>query len=410
MRDLLGLVSYLKEQRRCKVILIFNEDVFQGEEADEFRRYVEKVADYNIQFAPSSADCVGIALPEQTELNHVIGQSCIFLGISNIRLIKRITRLAHLVAPIFNKFDQSILAATAKSLALFVWSTYGIEDAPPIDFLKSRRFQSWMGTLKQKDLSPKEQEWNLLLDEYGFTRMEDIDLVLLDGVQKGYFDETKIADYAALQDTKVKAAKGQNDFSNAWSLFHDSFKDNEKEVSAALYSALKNNLQYIDPANANAVISLLKDLGDADRAKELIDLYVGKRSTERDFFDLSQYPFADLITDTEFKAAIEERFRSFPDTRLPTEILMGLGSRGGWSAEDIVALEKLSTDDFYNLFMSLEGEQLLKIVHGSLTFRNLGNASPQLKAISERAVEALVRIAKASKLNEMRVKKFKIGI
>jgi hypothetical protein len=134
------------------------------------------------------------------------------------------------------------------------------------------------------------------------------------------------------------------------------------------------------------------------------------RSNEREFFDLSQYPFADLMTDEEFKAAIEERFRSFKDERSPREILMNLGTRGGWSTEDIVALEKLSVEDFYNLFTALEGEELSRIVHGSLTFRNLGNAAPELRAISERAVEALVRIARTSKLNEMRVKKFKIGI
>jgi hypothetical protein len=159
-----------------------------------------------------------------------------------------------------------------------VWSTYGSEDgSPPITFLKTRRFQSWMGTVKQQDLSPEEDGWNRLLDEYGFTRMEDIDLVLLEGVNRGYFDEEKIAKYAAVEDAKIKATKGQNDFSKAWSLFHDPFKNTEKEVSAALYTALKNNLQYIDPANASAVISALKNLGHPHEAKELIELYVAKQ-------------------------------------------------------------------------------------------------------------------------------------
>jgi KAP family P-loop domain len=107
MRDVLGLVSYLKEERRCKVVLIFNEDVIEGQEADEFRRYVEKVADSKVKFAPSAADCVSIALPEQTDMNRRIGESCISLGISNIRLVKRITRLAYLVEPILGKLTRA---------------------------------------------------------------------------------------------------------------------------------------------------------------------------------------------------------------------------------------------------------------------------------------------------------------
>ncbi len=410
MNEVLGLVSYLKEQRRCKVVLIFNEDVFEQEESKEFKRYVEKVAEYNIQFAPSAADCVSIALPEQTDVNRWISSGCISLGLSNIRLIKRIAWLALLIEPIFKDFDPSVLEASIRLLALLVWCTYATEEgAPTIDFLKTRRFQSWMGTLKQPDLSAQEQGWNRLLDEYGFNRMEEIDLILLDGIKRGYFDEDSLAKYAATEDAKVKTAKRRNEFTDAWSLFHGSFKNNEEEVLAELYSGLKKNLEYADPANANAVISLLKDLGHPDKAKELIELYV-QRNKERSFFDLSQYPFAELITDEEFKAAFDAKFKSFKDERPVTEILKNLATGGGWSPEDIAALERLTVDDFYNLFMETEGDELSRIVNGSLTFRNIGNAGSELKAISQRAVDALVRIGKVSKLNERRLMKYKIGV
>lgn len=411
MKEVLGLVSYLKEQRGCKVVLIFNEDVFKEEEATEFKRYVEKVADYNIEFAPSAEDSLRIALPDPTDIGRWISKGCVSLKISNIRLIKRMARLASQTAPILKDFDPRILEAIIKTLVLLVWCTYATEEgAPTIAFLKSRRFQSWMGSLKQQDLSSEEQGWNRLLDEYGFSRMEQIDLILLAGIQKGYFDDEGISSYGAAEHAKIKAARGQNEFSKAWELFHGSFKNNDEEVVAALYSSFKKNVQFIDPANASAVVSLLRELGQTDKAKELIQCYVRERNDERQFFDMSQYPFSDLITDQELNTALSQKFKSFKDDRSPNDILKQLASGGGWSAEDIVLLEKLSADDFYKLFMATEGDELLRLVHGSLTFRNIGNAGPELKGISNRAVEALVRIGKQSKLNARRLAKFKINV
>jgi hypothetical protein len=60
--------------------------------------------------------------------------------------------------------------------------------------------------------------------------------------------------------------------------------------------------------------------------------------------------------------------------------------------------------------MGIEGDRLASIIRASLQFRNIVNAGPELKAISDKAVEALLRVAKTSKLNERRVGKFGIRI
>lgn len=51
-REVLGLVSFLKEQRNCKVILIWNDDAEDKERA-EFEKYHEKVVDRSLNFEPT---------------------------------------------------------------------------------------------------------------------------------------------------------------------------------------------------------------------------------------------------------------------------------------------------------------------------------------------------------------------
>jgi hypothetical protein len=43
IKDVLGLMSFLKEQRACKVVLLLNNDALAGESASDFRTQLEKV-------------------------------------------------------------------------------------------------------------------------------------------------------------------------------------------------------------------------------------------------------------------------------------------------------------------------------------------------------------------------------
>jgi len=60
--DVLGLVSQLREDRDCKVVILLNEERLEGEDRAAFEGYLEKVVDINLRFAPTAMDCADIAL------------------------------------------------------------------------------------------------------------------------------------------------------------------------------------------------------------------------------------------------------------------------------------------------------------------------------------------------------------
>jgi hypothetical protein len=63
-QDVLGLVSQLRERRKCKVVLILNENELDDPDKKQLARYHEKVIDSSLLFAPTAQDCVDIALPD----------------------------------------------------------------------------------------------------------------------------------------------------------------------------------------------------------------------------------------------------------------------------------------------------------------------------------------------------------
>jgi hypothetical protein len=62
LKEVLGLMSFLREQRGCKVVLLLNAEKLDEAKGD-FDRLLEKVVETKVVLAPSAADCAAIALP-----------------------------------------------------------------------------------------------------------------------------------------------------------------------------------------------------------------------------------------------------------------------------------------------------------------------------------------------------------
>jgi hypothetical protein len=91
--DVLGLASFLKEERNCKVVLLLNDEALEEGDLAKFTAYLEKVVDETLSFNPSANEAAPIALAEKDSVRDQIAKNCIALGISNIRIIKKIDRI-----------------------------------------------------------------------------------------------------------------------------------------------------------------------------------------------------------------------------------------------------------------------------------------------------------------------------
>jgi Cdc6-like AAA superfamily ATPase len=126
VKDVFGLISYLREQRHCKIVLLLNQTKLEenSESKQEFTDYFEKVIDAKIVFAPTSEEAVAIAIAGTDKVSKLIAEDAIKLRISNIRVLKKIERLIRMVEPIVVSMDPAIMKQAVNTLMMLGWCKF----------------------------------------------------------------------------------------------------------------------------------------------------------------------------------------------------------------------------------------------------------------------------------------------
>lgn len=404
--DVLGLSAFLKEQRNCKVALILNDEALDEVAKDVFEKYLEKVVDASLRFAPSTEEAVSFGLGQESELSKQVGTNCSILGITNIRLIQRIMRSASTLQELLADFDAEIATQIAHTTTLLTWSVFEPGDAPSIEHIKSRL--PYAGPTE--GISVQQAAWTALLDAYNFPHLDELDVAILDGIKNGYFDATLIKSRASEVQARLRAQKADNRFVDAWRLYHDSFDQNADEIAGAVRQSFESTLTQRTPAEASSTIAILKDLGRATEAEALLRAYVDAPTRNRKFFDLAEYPFPEMVKDPDLIAAFAEKLAAFEPALEGEVALRAMAEKTGWNDDEFNAVTTLTIDDYVRIFKATRGELLRSMISRCLRFATYGNASDQMKEISLRAREALRRIDAESPLNARRVAKFGVSI
>ena len=410
LRDVLGLVLLLKEQRDCKIALIFNDEKMGDENVDEYRRFREKVIDFEIEFKPTSQECVSIALPGNDALTERLENLIERLGISNIRVIKKIERVAKIISPLLAQYEKEVLDQALHTLCLYSYCYYSNDKSVPDYKYVLNIGYALFGFDDKKTQSDKEKEWNSFLREYGYDHANEFDLRIAEAVEKGYVHEETLHLEAKKLNDQIVASKSESSFSAAWRLYHDTFADNKTQLIDSLYKSFEKNAKYISRVNLNGTVRLFRELDENDLAKKLIDLYIEAHKDNPAVFDLNDYIFSGHITDGEIKDRFGELADEAKEERTVRDVLSKIAGKDGWGGEDEKILADASSDEFFDVFKSEEGCHLDSYVDVCLNFGRFLNASEQQKKIADNAINALKKIANESPLNARRVQKFGVAL
>ncbi len=212
--------------------------------------------------------------------------------------------------------------------------------------------------IKTRTLLTKKLRDNQVLNVYGFTHCDALDLILIDGIQRGFFDEQRAAAEADKQRERNDAHRAEAALTESWRLYHHSFESNEAVVAQRLFEGAVANIKYLDLTNLNSTLIVLKDIGEAEKACRLLQHYLSERADEPGIFDFSAHPFAGAITDPDLVAAFAQRASTAkPPLPSPLEACQRI-YRNDFSSENQKVLTRQTPDDFYALFKPLTGDEL----------------------------------------------------
>ena len=346
----------LKDQRNCKVVIIFNDSKLEGIDQEDYKKFREKVIDVEVIFNPNANEAAFLAFSGGLELSKRISDLSIKLHISNIRILRKIERAVKSVNILLSNFEPEILNQALHTLTLFGWCYYS-NNEEFYEYIKTR-YEIYIPHIQEGKKTLKQQEWDALLNDYGFFNIDELDLVLAKVIETGYVDEDSLLEEAKKVNDRVIADKSKNLFSNAWNLFHDTFAHNEEELVNALEKALKENAEYISPVNLNGTVRLLRDLGKDEVASELIDAYIVKNKDKPEFYKLENYPFFHNIDDKELISKFNLALSETKEIRTLDEVLRNISGKNGLGTSDKEVLLAASKDDFYQYFKTQEGRHL----------------------------------------------------
>jgi hypothetical protein len=409
IKDVLGLVSHLKEQKECKIVLLLND---QEDGLEEYQKYREKVIDIELAFAPTARECSQIAFDPNCDTTRVLPELTEKLNIRNIRVLKKIERLVTLARPLLQGYEPEISQQVAHSIVLFSWCYYcNSEGAPPLDFVTNLGFSSWgIGDEDDANNNDERKKWKTDIGAYGYTQTDELDLILAGAVRSGYFVEEDFQGRAAKKNEELLAAKAEGSFSKTWNLYHNSFDDNQSELVDKLYESFLKNAKNITPTNLNGTVSLFRELGESEKASKIIDHYISTRKDEQELFNMEENNFFGDIRDQEIVDKFNNHFQKSVAVEDARMVLARISGKDGWNKKDEIVLANTTEDEYYDIFKSEKGDHLSKYIRTCLRFGQFGNASEQQKQIAGRAIGALRRIAGESELNRRRVKKFGIDV
>lgn len=408
VRDVLGLVSFLREQRGCKVALILNVEKLGGNK-EQYDALLEKVIEEKVVLAPTAFESAAIALEGKNDpLSSKLKTNCEILGISNIRVIKQIERALRRVDDLLTDFSQPVREQATQSLTLYGWSKYDRENSIRLDFLKTSSLERHLAhDDEDANDSTEEAAWSSLLTKYNYGYADDFDLTLLKYVDTMILDSDEIRSEARKLQEQKRLSALRGTFEDVWRPFHDSFDDNEDEVVSAIFKGTKETFEIVSLPNLNFAIMLLKELGRNSEASELLKFFAENRH------DLDYWTFDDPFNrgpfDPDINKIIEQKTRQQQEPELDlASALIGAGKT--YDAATIKRLAAVPVDAYRDLIASSRGEQLRSIVLSALEFRRISNANDDMRRVRELMEEALRMLGRRSLLNELRIKRYGVSV
>jgi hypothetical protein len=318
-------------------------------------------------------------------------------------VIRRLRRFVAHLEPTLERLNEVVLDQVISTIALLGWSLFEPKLAPPLQYLRTR--SDWASILRREEPSPDEAAWNALLQSYGFSHADELDVAILEGLQDGGFDHQRVRREAEALNEKLQNAEARAAIQAPWDMYGGSFEDNRNELIEALITSVHRFGYAMSPGDLDNVVSTLKELGE--NPDDLLEVYMQQQDQRpREFFDLRQHHALRREVDPAIRAAFSDRLSRMPLARDPAAILVRIEDQGGWNPEEIEFLASLSEDQYFAMFKAARGHELHSMVRAALRFVRMEGTNESDREVGRKALGALKRIGAENPLNALRVRPY----
>jgi hypothetical protein len=414
LKDVMGLVSQLVTERRCSVAVIFNEGTFDEADQAVWAANREKVFLGEVVYSATPETCAGYVFDQSklADMQAFARTAVLDLGLTNVRIIERI-RIAcdQASSAVTDHLRPETKERMARCLALYVYMVSGQgEGAPPLSEGRKSSLMRMVDRMNQGADAPPPAEqkkaWDDLLSRYDLHFHGELDGCLMDGVDQGYPNTDRLLEVAEAYDQEVRQQVMDQEFSEAWELFHNTFDDNRQQIIDRMSSAFFRLKATTLPVNADSTIRLMRAFGEEELANRMAQEWIAERTNEQRWklLEKREVELFHPLQDIPFKTAVEAAYQEWDKKARPSfsAILNSLRQERYIQAHEMTELAEADTDAYFAYFKANPGRSLARIIIQLLTLAPDPD-EPQRDVIKARVGEALGRLGEENPTNRVRI-------
>ena len=417
LKDILGLVDQLKEERRCKIILISNDDQFNEEDRADFQKLMEKVLDSRLRFSLTPKEAAEIVLTKATVISEQLKELITRLNLKNIRIIQKIERLMKPFEAFFLEKNDIDVVKALHPLVLFTTCFYdNTNKYPSINYLIHVRKPLTAKEIRNEE-KEKNVEWETLLDNYGYFLTRRVEHAIAIGVANDYFDKklfnfiiSQIKQENAYNKRENAYNKVQQELDDVWKFVHHDFDNTDNEAINKLENVFYKFKEIISAYQVDEILCFFKKLEYLKQADSILENYISiieKDETSVRTLRIQLHKIKDTSLSQELRRIMHEK----QTNKNLHEILDGVVERkiSFTKEEDLKKLAHASVEEYYNYLKKLSGDKLHLAIDFLLEKKSIYSKAEKHE-INRKTKHALTLIGKESKLNAIRVSRYGIDI
>jgi hypothetical protein len=420
LEEILGFVENLVQERKCKIILIYNEDELEDKKVLD--RYREKVIDREFTLNPTVDENLDFRFKDHHYLDYLEIIKKVFkeTETNNIRVIRKTEWLIKELIPLIENWEDSLRHQVIKNCIIITaakldtdfckrWSINGIH---PIDIILSLSYTPQQYYEKSqgedRETAGKKFEFQMKIIKMGYSNLEELDELISQLVNTPLSDsiELQFREKGHILNEREKSnqiIKKLNDLANNLykSKYYNSFADNEQDIIDGIISFLDQNYLNLSIAKFEEIARFTSLLGGdiykyekALLEKILKDILESNSDENLSAFrnKLSKYP--DL--EESFNKKIDEYHQTLDITTAVKNIMNSdPSSRSLTLQKDIEFLRSLTVDK-YCQWLQKGHPELIDMVNWVID----SDYNPAPKNLKQ----AICILAECTRINKIRAK------
>lgn len=207
--ELLGFIDEFTQHFKTRFLLILNSDQLNRRKVWETMR--EKVVDEELRLITSCDEAFEIAVGlAPSPWSTAIAEASKKCGLTNIRIVRKVIKAVNRVIGKRNRVSDAVLMRVVPPTVLLAAIHYkGIEDGPDLNFVlgfgqASVNLQHFLAIQEREQTEEEKRQtlWRTFLQELGIGSCNEFELLVVEFLQSGLFDVSKLS--ALIDDYEVE--------------------------------------------------------------------------------------------------------------------------------------------------------------------------------------------------------------